>query len=108
MARKHHSSCPTAGDVFGRLNWPHAEPKVANYRGLGLADMARAIKDERRHRANGELALHVLAVMAGILEAATEGRRVTIAQTCERPSPLDETQARELLAQAITAEPYGS
>ena len=45
---------------------------AANYRGLGLADMARGIADRRPHRANGDLGLHVLAVMEGILEAATE------------------------------------
>ena len=55
-----------------------AAPKFANDRGLGLADMARAIIDRRPHRANGDVALHVLAVMAGILEAAAEGRRVAI------------------------------
>ena len=72
-------------------------PKFANDRGLGLADMARAIVDDRPHRANGDIALHVLAVMAGILEAATEGRRVAISPACERPSPLGETEAKGLL-----------
>ena len=39
----------------------------------------RARSSTRRpHRANGDVALHVLAVMAGILEAATAGRRVAI------------------------------
>ncbi|MBV9218612.1 MAG: Gfo/Idh/MocA family oxidoreductase [Methylobacteriaceae bacterium] len=84
---------------FGRLNWPRNQAKFANYRGLGLAEMARAIADGRPHRANGEIALHVLAVMAGILEAATENRRVVIEQGCERPSPLAEDEAMDLLAQ---------
>ena len=83
---------------FGRPNWPKDKPAQANYRGLGLADMARGIVDKRPHRANGDVALHVLAVMAGILEAASEGRRVTIAQTCERPAPLGEDEAKGLLA----------
>ena len=72
-------------------------PKFANDRGLGLADMARAIADQRPHRANGDIALHVLAVMAGIVEAATEGRRAEISPACERPSPLGETDAKRLL-----------
>ena len=58
--------------------------------------MARAIIDQRPHRANGEIALHVLAVMAGILEAATEGRRTPIALRCERPNPLGEADAKGL------------
>jgi predicted dehydrogenase len=87
----------TDDKTFGAKNWPVAAPKFANDRGLGLADMARAIADQRPHRANGDIALHVLAVMAGILEAATEGRRAAILPACERPSPLGETDAKGLL-----------
>jgi predicted dehydrogenase len=83
--------------TFGAKNWPKAGPKFANNRGLGLADMARAIIDRRPHRANGDLALHVLAVMAGILEAANGGRRVAISPSCERPAALKEADARMLL-----------
>ena len=87
----------TEDKSFGAKNWPKAGPKFANDRGLGLAEMARAIVDRRPHRANGDVALHVLAVMAGILEAATAGRRAPISPACERPSPLAETDAKELL-----------
>src|SRR5262249_44744920 len=34
-----------------------------NYRSIGLADMAHAIRSDRPHRASGDLALHVLEVM---------------------------------------------
>jgi predicted dehydrogenase len=82
---------------FGAKNWPEAGPKFANDRGLGLAEMARAIIERRPHRASGDVALHVLAVMAGILEAANEGRRAAISSSCERPAPLKEADARMLL-----------
>ena len=71
---------------------------AANYRGLGLADMARGIADRRPHRANSEVGLHVLAVMEGILRAAAQNRRVIIEQGCERPAPLSDEEARDLLA----------
>jgi predicted dehydrogenase len=87
----------TDDKTFGAKNWPVTAPKFANDRGLGLADMARAIVDDRPHRASGDIALHVLAVMAGILEAATEGRRAAISPACARPSPLGETEAKGLL-----------
>jgi len=87
----------TDDKTFGAKNWPKAAPKFANDRGLGLADMAQAIIDRRPHRANGDVALHVLAVMAGILEAAAEGRRAAISPTCERPAPLGEADAKMLL-----------
>lgn len=82
---------------FGAVNWPPNSPQHANYRGLGLADMARAIKDNRPHRANGDVGLHVLAVMVGVLEAATERRRVVIDQDCARPAFLGESEALALL-----------
>ncbi|MEF2071892.1 Gfo/Idh/MocA family protein [Consotaella aegiceratis] len=88
----------TVDRVFGRPNWPHAEPVNANYRGLGLAEMARAIDEGRPHRANGDLGLHVLAVMMGTLEAALSGKRVEIAQRCHRPAAFGEEEAASLLA----------
>ena len=87
----------TQGRTFGVANRPRDKPIHANYRGLGLADMARGILDRRPHRANGEIGLHVLAVMAGLVTAATERRLVTIEQACERPPPLGEREATELL-----------
>src|SRR5205085_2199696 len=41
------------------LNHSYSE----NSRGLGLADMAKAIRDDRPHRASGDLAYHVLDAM---------------------------------------------
>jgi predicted dehydrogenase len=98
----------TQSMTYGRANWPTDKPEFANYRGLGLADMARGILDKRPHRANGEIALHVLAIMEGILEAATEGRRVTIEQNCERPAPLLEAEAEGLLKEGREWRPVGS
>jgi len=59
-----------------------------NSRGLGLADMALAIREGRSHRASGEMAYHVLEVMHGILAASREGRHVEIASACGKPEPL--------------------
>ena len=83
--------------VFGAANWPTNKPEHANYRGLGLADMARAILDRRPHRASGEVALHVLEVMAKILEAATAKQTLEIKRQCARADPLGEAEARGLL-----------
>ncbi len=49
-----------------------------NSRGLGLADMAKAIKLDRPHRASGDLAYHVLDVMQGFHDASREGRHIEI------------------------------
>jgi predicted dehydrogenase len=59
-----------------------------NSRGIGVADMAAAIAGKRRHRASGELAMHVLDVMLAFEEASTSGRAVTIRSACQQPAPL--------------------
>ena len=59
-----------------------------NCRGLGVADLARAIRERRPHRANGELAYHVLEIMHAAHDASREGRHIELTSTCERPAPL--------------------
>ncbi len=63
----------------------------ANYRSLGLADMAAAIVQGRPHRASGALALHVLEVMEAFGRSAESGQFVDIATCPERPAPLSES-----------------
>jgi predicted dehydrogenase len=74
----------------GKGDW-HALPMTHDYgadnwRILGLADMARAIREDRPHRASGALALHVLEVMEAALVSGTEGRRVEVTTQVERPA----------------------
>jgi predicted dehydrogenase len=57
-------------------------------RGLGLADMVRAARAGRPHRASGELAAHVLEVMERILEASDTGRHQLVASRVDRPPAL--------------------
>lgn len=64
---------------------PYAD---GNYRSLGVADMAQGILDNRPHRANGDLALHVLEVMEAFATASREGRTIDIKTPVTRPAPL--------------------
>jgi predicted dehydrogenase len=59
-----------------------------NSRGLGLADMCRAVLGGGRHRASGILALHVLEVMHGMHVSSDSGKKHVIRHGCERPEPL--------------------
>lgn len=61
---------------------------VADYRIIGALDMAQAIAEGRPHRANGDLALHVLEVMEALERSSVEGRRIRIETLCERPEPV--------------------
>jgi len=79
----------TGGDFEPQaLSAPYAD---GNYRSLGVADMAYAIREGRPHRASGDLALHVLEVMEAFKTASDSGNAVSITTTVERPAPLDQS-----------------
>jgi predicted dehydrogenase len=62
-----------------------------NYRIIGVADMAHAIRSGRPHRASGELAFHALEVMEAFQESSDRGTHVTIESRPERPALLPTT-----------------
>jgi predicted dehydrogenase len=62
--------------------------RAENSRSLGVADMAYALRSGRPHRANGELAYHVLDIMHAIHDASRENRHFELTSTCERPIPM--------------------
>ena len=59
-----------------------------NYRIIGVADLAHAIRSGRPHRASGELAFHVLEVMEAFQSSSDRGTHVSIASRPERPQML--------------------
>jgi predicted dehydrogenase len=68
-----------------------------NSRGIGAADMAEALRSGRPHRANGEMAYHVLDIMHAIHDASAEGRHIELTSTCSRPEPLPRSVAAQAL-----------
>jgi predicted dehydrogenase len=67
---------------------PLSHSYAENSRGLGVADMAKAILAGRTHRASGELAFHVLDVMLSFAESSKNGKHAQIKSTCAKPAPL--------------------
>jgi predicted dehydrogenase len=59
-----------------------------NFRIIGLADLARAIRLGRPHRCSGALAFHVLEVMEAFQKSSDGGAVVAIESTCERPAAM--------------------
>lgn len=82
---------------FGDANWPADAPARANHRGLGLAEMAAAIKAGRPHRASGRLGLHVLQVADAIETSARTKSFVAIDAAVERPAAMSDEEASALL-----------
>jgi predicted dehydrogenase len=58
-------------------------------RGVGVLEMARAIRARRQPRASGQLAYHVLDVMLAIEESASTGKPVAIQSTSDPVPPLE-------------------
>lgn len=94
---------PANGEAANVTPWDHPFSVIndgtqANHRVSGLADMALAITEGRGHRCSLELALHVVEVMTGILQAGESGGFVAMTTSCDRPAPLGPQEAQALLA----------
>jgi predicted dehydrogenase len=77
-------------------NWAPSQPDRANYRCLGVAELASAVINGTPHRASAALAAHALEVMHAILKAGTEGGSIAIATPIDRPLPLADAAALAL------------
>ncbi len=66
---------------------PHTHSDAVG-RGIGVADMACGLMAGREHRANGDVAYHVLDVMEAMVESSESNRHIQIASNCNRSAPL--------------------
>lgn len=79
LRRPGETDLESVGSTFGYLE---------NSRGVGVADMCRAIANDRPHRAHGEMAYHVVDVINSVIESSDQGRHVRLESTCAQPAPL--------------------
>ena len=87
-ARWTHQPRPT-----GREHWQVAANRHGfnhDARGLGLLDMAYAVRDGRPPRASGQLAYHIYETMEAMLASPARGRFIDVESRCARPEPLPE------------------
>jgi predicted dehydrogenase len=73
-------------------DWKH------NLRGLGVAEMAQAIRAGRRPRAGADLACHVVDLIAGLVRSGATGNRVELSTTCAQPEPVPAGVQHQLLS----------
>ena len=59
-----------------------------NSRGIGVADMARAIRTGSPYRCSSDLSFHVLDIMHAFHDSANAGKHWVLGSTCERPAAL--------------------
>ena len=70
--------------------------QIANYRGIGLADMIDAINNQRKARCSLDLAIHVLEVMEGIIQSSTDRKIHNMKTKPNQPSFLDDSEIKKL------------
>ena len=85
------------GRSTDKIIQPCIFPYPENSRGLGLADMAKALTTGRLHRANSAQQLHVVEVMSGFYTSSYENRSVTIEAPFERTIPMKKTELLGIL-----------
>lgn len=68
-----------------------------NSRGLGLADMASAIRGERDARANVQQIHHVLEILTGFETSAREGKWLDLKTEYKRPAPMKKAALKGVL-----------
>lgn len=84
----------TSQHPLGRLNWQ--DGTLANYRGVGLADMADALATRRAPRASAEVAVHVAEIIECLATPSSQSAFHTLETSCDRPDPLSEKDAAHL------------
>ena len=71
--------------------------QIANYRGIGLADMIDAINNQRQARCSLDLAIHVLEIMEGIIKSSTDRKIYNMNTIPNQPSFLDDSEIKKLI-----------
>ena len=72
-------------------------PTNANYRGVGLAEMAYCIEKRLKHRCNGEVSVHVLDLIQSTMHSAKSNKSVKIRTTCKKPKIFTNKEIKKLL-----------
>ena len=72
-------------------------PTNANYRGAGLSEMAYSIEKKRKHLCNGEISLHVLAIITSIMKASKSGVNQSINTDCVKPKKFTNIDIRKII-----------
>ena len=72
-------------------------PTNANYRGIGLSEMIDCIEKNKKHRCNGDLALHILDTIESTMLAANSGEKQNLRTTCEKPIYFKESEISQLM-----------
>lgn len=74
-----------------------------NLRGLGIADMARAIRENRSPKAPAEIAAHVVEIIDTMISSARTGKHAELSTSCSRAALLGNDEREGLLDGVLAA-----
>ena len=72
-------------------------PTNANYRGVGLAEMAYCIENKKIHRCNGEVSVHVLDLIQSTMISAKTNKPIKLSTTCKIPKHFSQKEIKKIL-----------
>lgn len=84
-------------NITSQSSRANESPTNANYRGVGLSEMAYCIEKNIKHRCSGELALHVLDIIESTMKSSQSGTSQKIKTSCEKPKYFSEAEVKKLL-----------
>ena len=84
-------------NITSQSTRPNESAKNANYRGVGLSEMAYCIETKTEHRCSGEWALHVLDIIDSTMKASQTGKPEEIKSTCYKPEYFPDKAVKKLL-----------
>ena len=90
----------SSGFAFAKPNYTTKSdrPATANYRIIGVVDMAWAIRQDRPHRASADLAFHTLELIEALDRSARHHQHVELESRCSRPAPLPPGAGEDVFA----------
>ena len=89
--------------ILGKINIKsqssraNESPTNANYRGVGLSEMIKAIQTKKIHKCNGDLSLHVLSIIDSIHKSARKRKKQKISYLCKRPSIFTKQEIKSII-----------
>ena len=79
-------------NIFNQSGRSNESTTNANYRGVGLADMIYSIENQKKHRCNSELVLHVLDMLDTTIQSANQNEYLNLRTTCEKTKLFNESE----------------
>jgi len=84
-------------NIFTQSSRSNESPQQSNYRGAGLSEMIDAMENQRIHRCNGDLALHVIDIIESTMISASQVKEIQMRTTCIKPKPFLDSEIKKLL-----------